>query len=418
MLVSRPMCVALAILGYLACVVVATNDLVIHVFDVGQGDSQLIVFPSGYSILIDVGEESVNSHTNAIYVASRIRNITGSSVVDTAIVTHLHTDHIGSVNKGGMWYLMEVEGISFRQFIDRDAGTWSDADGDDYCDFSEVSWQNVGKVVDSMDYWLCYMQDPSTSVNSVRETASLCSSTQINPPDADATVTIISADGAGAFTKTGESLHANLSGLECPPSENDYSIGILLQLGDFSYFSIGDTSGVYSTSGSAPSCYTYNEEEQVVAQRVGNVDVYHVSHHGSSSASSSEFLDSILPTASIISVGLGNTYGHPSASTLTRLVSTSTVFLTEMGDPDRNYTGTYLASGDIVLKHRPGASTYTIQPGTQSPVAFSITTKTPASTVCSSPSSSDTHPSLSYSHGQVLSTITLLLCSLFVILVT
>src|SRR5574341_464797 len=34
----------------------------IHIFDVEQGDSQLIIFPSGYTILIDVAEPSWNSH--------------------------------------------------------------------------------------------------------------------------------------------------------------------------------------------------------------------------------------------------------------------------------------------------------------------------------------------------------------------
>ena len=41
----------------------------IRVFDVEQGDSQLIIFPSGFTILIDVWEPSWNSHTGASRVS-------------------------------------------------------------------------------------------------------------------------------------------------------------------------------------------------------------------------------------------------------------------------------------------------------------------------------------------------------------
>ena len=37
------------------------DSLEIHVFNVQQGDSQLVVFPSGYSMLIDAGETSSKS---------------------------------------------------------------------------------------------------------------------------------------------------------------------------------------------------------------------------------------------------------------------------------------------------------------------------------------------------------------------
>lgn len=44
----------------------------IHVFQVGQGHSQLIVFPSGYSILVDVFEPSWNTCKVRIVSGKRI----------------------------------------------------------------------------------------------------------------------------------------------------------------------------------------------------------------------------------------------------------------------------------------------------------------------------------------------------------
>ena len=48
-------------------------------------------------------------------------------------------------------------------------------------------------------------------------------------------------------------------------------------------------------------------------------DILKVGHHGSSSASSPAFLSRVMPTSSIIEVGTGNDYGHPTQKTLNAL---------------------------------------------------------------------------------------------------
>lgn len=59
--------------------------------------------------------------------------------------------------------------------------------------------------------------------------------------------------------------------------------------------------------------------ESNVAKLVGDIDILKVGHHGSDSASSDDFLKIIKPEISIISVGEGNSYGHPTESVLSRL---------------------------------------------------------------------------------------------------
>lgn len=61
--------------------------------------------------------------------------------------------------------------------------------------------------------------------------------------------------------------------------------------------------------------------EPAVAKLVGDIDILKVGHHGSDSASGDEFLNSIKPEISIISVGEGNSYGHPTESVLSRLTA-------------------------------------------------------------------------------------------------
>ena len=50
-----------------------------------------------------------------------------------------------------------------------------------------------------------------------------------------------------------------------------------------------------------------------------SAQVLKVSHHGSKYGSSTEFLKVVKPSLAVISVGEGNTYGHPNGDTLIRL---------------------------------------------------------------------------------------------------
>lgn len=61
------------------------------------------------------------------------------------------------------------------------------------------------------------------------------------------------------------------------------------------------------------------ESELIDKNRLRDVDVLKVAHHGSRYSSSEEFLDVIKPEIAIISVGKYNDYGHPSDEVLQRL---------------------------------------------------------------------------------------------------
>lgn len=66
--------------------------------------------------------------------------------------------------------------------------------------------------------------------------------------------------------------------------------------------------------------FTGDAEESVESSRKWpHIDVLKVGHHGSNTSSSKDFLEQIKPEVALISVGQGNTYGHPTQATLKRL---------------------------------------------------------------------------------------------------
>ena len=58
--------------------------------------------------------------------------------------------------------------------------------------------------------------------------------------------------------------------------------------------------------------------QSVLRSRVGKVDIYKVAHHGSR-YQDLDLMRELSPALAVISVGEGNSYGHPAASTISAL---------------------------------------------------------------------------------------------------
>lgn len=85
---------------------------------------------------------------------------------------------------------------------------------------------------------------------------------------------------------------------------NNSSIAVEISGKDFSLFAAGDLE---------PSA------QAEILGSVSHVDVYKVSHHGSAYQDTA-FMERLSPTVSLISVGAGNSYGHPARQTIAALV--------------------------------------------------------------------------------------------------
>lgn len=93
-----------------------------------------------------------------------------------------------------------------------------------------------------------------------------------------------------------------------PDAQNATSIVTFWQYGTETFFLTGDAE--------------IPQEQAMTARGVlRHADILKVSHHGSKTASSEEFLKLVSPKITVISAGKGNTYGHPHQEVLDRLKS-------------------------------------------------------------------------------------------------
>ncbi len=102
---------------------------------------------------------------------------------------------------------------------------------------------------------------------------------------------------------------------------NAGSVVMRLSFGENSFLLTGDLPG--------------EQEKEILARGIDiKSDVLKVSHHGSKYSSSDDFLDRVAPRDAIVSVGKNNSYGHPHADILKRLMQRGiSVFRTdERGD--------------------------------------------------------------------------------------
>jgi len=337
------------------------GTLEIHVLNVGQGESQLIIGPTGKTLLIGVFESNWNTNQGATWVASEIRRITGSSHLDYVMASHWHLDHMGYAGYGGIWSLLEQQGITADVLIDRDGGTWVDANSDGICDPDlEVVWHNAGTISGTASNWVCWVTDPNTIAGQIRQIAQIGSTTQIDLGlSSGVTTKVVQVDAQGVMQADGVTPVAGDHTQDAvPTSENDYSITLWINWGKLDFVAGGDTDGEYTTSEFG---YSYNDVETDVAARIGQeVEVIWVNHHGSSHSTNANYVNTLNPVAAIFSPGITNTYGHPDQTVIDRLYNNGTMrYFTQMGDPTRNYYDSVIVDGNVVVQVTDGVN-YTV----------------------------------------------------------
>jgi competence protein ComEC len=276
--------------------------LQIHCIDVGQGDCTLIVSPTGGTLLFDAGENGQGNSTVFPYLQSL-----GLTALDYIACSHYHVDHIGGIDE-----VVSHLGIDSLRVAALDRG-WS---------YTTAAYASYAAAV------------------APKRTTILDG--QVIDLGGGVTVTCVAVNGNGLLSPPFDTKY----------DENDLCVALLVEYGDFDFFVAGDLSGVNSSS--------YHNIESSLTTEVGDIDVYQVDHHGSASNSNETFISAIQPEVSIISVGDGNSYGHPTQTVINRLVNhNSYIYQTELGAGGTIPSGKgEVVNGDIVITVDGG--TYTV----------------------------------------------------------
>lgn len=369
----------------------------IYWFDVEQGDSQLIVGPTGRTLLIDLGETAFNStgtNTNATRVAAQIRSICGIASgpvhLDYVMASHHHLDHIGYAGNpndttkygNGLYQLLSPTstggfGFTVGQLLDHDGGVWTDSNADKDCDpgtsaapSTETAYHNAGTTSTTGVRWICWLYGPTGQADRANIDGKVLRITNTAAwPTVDlgtgVTSAVVEANGKDVMQSNGVTpVSGNHTADATPPSENDYSIGLRTSFGPFVYATAGDSDGEYSTSANG---YTYNNIEALLATKMGPVNALRANHHGSAHSSSDAYLKATTPQVGFISCGV-NSFGHPGNRTLDAFRSVSAdIYLandpcdtTDTTGAAINYAGTFNHNGTVHLATTGGGAGFTV----------------------------------------------------------
>ena len=265
-----------------------SGELQVHVLDVGpiEGDSILIISPTGKAALIDTGDTGKGKLVLDALKRYQVERL------DYFIATEPHADHIGGADE-------VLSGVKVGTVIDNGVDLSTPAPE------AAASPKGKGAKAKATPTPPPLKEGAVTAFFDKYQAAVKQSGAQYEKAQpgkkydlgGGAILTVI-APSEPFFTK--EQMRAGGNEI------NANSIVLRLDFGDFSMLFMGDAEA--------------QTEQRLLGKNLElKANVLKVAHHGSKYATSEEFVKRVKPEAAIISDGAWNRYGHPAQVVLDRL---------------------------------------------------------------------------------------------------
>ena len=335
------------------------GTLDVHQISTGRGNAALVVFPDGTTLLYDAGDAGEGiplatavpdgTREPGEWIARYVQRAAGEgAVLDYAVVSHFHPDHVGGLGK-------VVERLRIGKLIDRG-----------FPDYGAPAAPR-GAVFDAYRK----AAEEAGRKGTVRERARVGRADQIVPvrggPVTGFEVRVVAANGE-VWTGKGDATarrFPDLAGVpaEDLPSENPCSVALILRYGGFSLYSGGDLYGMPE-----PGAPAWWDLETPIANAIGRTDVLVVNHHGSIEPANPFFLATLAPRVVIVPAWSPT---HPSPDVLKRLLSKRIwpsprdVFVTRLRDATKATIGPRAErvasdAGHVVVRVAPGGASYRV----------------------------------------------------------
>ncbi len=372
----------------------------IHHINTGHGDAAFYIFPDGTTMLVDAGEmdpnsERVNSPRNAKlhpdnskraheWIAEYIKRFHPKSEgkgIDYALITHFHDDHFGSYydnakqSATGKYYLSGITGVGehlkFAKLLDRGYPDYNYPMALKSDSIQKKFMANPSTIEGynaMLNYWK-FIEFQSKANGMVTEQFKAGTNKQIVlkvSPGKFQTFQVqnIKSNGTiwtGKENQTLEYFPPLSSGLYVP-GENQLSLALRIDYGDFRYYTGGDCPGIADLG--APK---WNDVESPMSVAIGEVDVAVMDHHGNRDAHNEFNIKTLKPRVWVQQTWSSD---HPGHEVLRRITSTflypgpRDLYATNMLEANKNVIGPFLErsyksmEGHIVVRVMPGGSEY------------------------------------------------------------
>src|SRR6266566_2334789 len=234
--------------------------LQIYFVDVEGGQATLFVTPEGKSLLIDTGWPG-NDGRDADRIVSAAK-MAGIAMIDYVLITHFHDDHVGGAPQ-------LAARIPVGTFIDHGENRETSSAG------VQNVWQAYQKLLATGKYkHISAKPGEVLPLQGVEARVVSSDGALIDKP----------LPGAGAVNST-------CAASETPSAdhtENARSLGILFTFGKLRILDLGDL--------------TSDKERELVCpqNKLGRIDIFVVSHHGSTTSNSPVLLNGIAPRVAIM----------------------------------------------------------------------------------------------------------------------